>query len=1162
MLFKTLAIILLCTTISYSQFLLDECSETITCILEPYDTQVTIPVPTGSNSEVTSCEGNSLSQMNMMFEASSELMSITVGWDTDDEIKMGVVDACGVDNVCLNSVSCNSVGEMQMNIETSPGRTYIIYIDACNNTIPVDVDVFIDPLGVTELFNEYSGLDIIENCEDDSSYDLCLGTPFRVQLFLENYDYWNSRELQWKVSYGGSSRGEVISNDLDQIYLTIEEPGSYIVCFETVETECMLYYGFQGTCIDGLDIEMINTVESYDVCQHDLDAGWVPSESWEGPEITEAGEYEQETENGCGCEFNQVIIVNEIKEKETEIEVELCPQDYPYDYLGLEEYDYSQQNIEDVLFLNEASYYTDYSGTQCDSVIYLILVNEGPQKRCSSCNLPVSLEKGKIVFCLPFDNATVDVSGQNTIVNPVNIGYDDNGSKENDFWEAILDGDEDYISIPHINNLNTSVFSFNFQFNKDEPFENGDVETIISKGDPSNDNLRFDVSLEKVNQSIFDLKANFYTANGNVEVDMPDLQIFNWYDIACVVETDTISLYLDGFIYSKTPIGENLKGNIDDLYIGTLIDNNVRTQFYNGRLDNFKYWKQKLSGQDVFFLHFPEKEFEVDQSYFLSCCEQAEFRDIIIDINNPLDSVVVPNASPTGYDSVYILNYIQADPGPVLNTSIAPQDIVVQYQQTCQEFCQATASWSTDLSNMFTDNCGNVQVSQSHDFDVVLDENISFVEVTITGTDDCGQSTLHTFGLELECLPSNVIPVPEENAFVLSSNGLCINENEEICIFSNIELQLGYLDETTSQLLAYDNSSEFTATLNINGIESELTSNEVLSGTDLNTLGAGSHLICLERVSNICESVAINYCKTFTIRESVVIDHGDVIVCRDDIATSLPITVSQDLQNLILSNPQQTGISVTEEDECGCENTEKLNLIINDVVEQDLVIELCEGELYEGKTEDEMFTIQSIGNNGCDSLTHINLTFLPKTDEMVFAEICEGESYEGYTEEGSYEEEYINSNGCDSILTIQLSVLPSSYAELFVEICPDSMYMGYNQTGVYELFDTNILGCDSITTLDLTVLDVLDPVCFVSSLENVEEHNFTLFPNPARDRLNILKTNNISIQKSIIFSTDGKLVQLNNTEMSIDVSNLKTGVYILKIITIDQHSSVIRFVKI
>jgi len=1069
MLSKTLAIILLCTTISYSQFVLDDCPEVITCLVESLSTTITIPVPTGSTSDVTSCEGNSSSQMNLLFEAPAESVTVTLVWSTDDELKMGIVDACGNDNTCVEFISCNSNGEVQMTANVMPGRTYVLYIDACSNTSPVDVEVFVNPGSLTELFDADIELEIDAPCLDGENNIACADIPFKVNMYIPEFEYWNNRNVSWTVSYDGPEWGQVTTTELDNILVEVTEPGDYIVCFQTVETECFIYYAGYNYCTEIQITTPIQNLGVYDVCEHDLDAGWVPSESWEGPEITEAGEYEVEIENDCACVVNQVLVVNRIRERETEVEVELCPQDYPYDYLGLEEYEYSQQNIEDVLFLEEASYVTDYSGTQCDSVIYLILVNEGPQNRCSSCNLPVSLEKGKIVFCLPFDNATIDVSGQNTIVNPVNIGYDDNGSKENDFWEAILDGDEDYISIPHIDNLNTSVFSFNFQFNKDELFENGDVETIISKGDPSNDNLRFDVSLEKVNQSIFDLKANFYTANGKVEVEMPDLQIFNWYDIACVVETDTISLYLDGFIYSKTPIGENLKGNIEDLYIGTLIDNNVRTQFYNGRLDNFKYWKQKLSGQDVFFLHFPEKEFEVEQSYFLSCCEQADFRDITIDINNQLDSLVVPDASPTGYDSVYILTYIQADPGPVLNTSLAPQDVVVQYQQNCQEFCQSVVNWNTDLDNLFTDNCGNVQVSRSHDFEVVLDENISFVEVTVTGTDDCGQSTVHTFGLELECLPSNVVAVPEQNEFEIDVNGLCVNAADEICLFSDIQLQLGFIDPISNAMQSYQSGSDFSAVININGIAQTLGSEQILNGFPLNSFNsAGSYEICLESVSNACETIQNNYCQTIIIRESSVLDYGDVVVCRNDIESSLPSELSTELRNLILSNPQETGISVSETDDCGCEETERLKLIINEAFEEELNIELCEGEIYDGRTEDDIFTVSLLTSEGCDSLVHVNLMFKPKSEVMIFAEICDGDSYEGYTEEGTYVEQFINNDGCDSTLTLQLSVLPKSYEDVFVEICPDSVYMGYNQTGMYDILDTNVLGCDSITTLSLT----------------------------------------------------------------------------------------------
>ena len=1112
------AFLLLSTTLCFSQeFVLDQCPENIECVISEAVYFVTIPAPTGSTSDVISCNETSFSQMNLKFEATSELMTFEASWSTNDELVLGVVSNCGEENSCIYTSECNASGYISFTLELSPGRTYILYLDGCGHTSPVEVDVSIDGPAQTELFNELFAVNVEGACEEIGVPVLCSNEEFLIQLDLEEYDYWNSRNATWLIEYEGPLSGFQSYESLDDMYLYLEEPGEYTICLEMVELECRPYYPIMQNCAEILIGQGTRNYGEYDVCEHDLKAGWVPDQYWAGEVITKSGEYEARGNGECGCEVNQVIVVNRIRERETEIEVELCPQDYPYDYMGLEEYEYSQLNIEDVHVFEEGSYNEDYAGNACDSIIYLILVNERPQERCSSCNLPLSLEKGKIVCCLPFDNATVDVSGRNTPVYETGIGYDDNGSTTNDLWEAIFDGDEDFVEIPHISDLNTSVFSFNFQFNKDEEFENGDLETLISKGDFGKNNMRYDVCIQKFNESEFDLVGTFYTEAGQMEVNIPRLQNHTWYDIAYVVGPDSISLYIDGFIYNQLPLESNLKGNVESLYLGTALDNELRTTFYNGRMDNFKYWKQKLSGQDVLFLHFPEKEFEVDQSYFLSCCEEAEFRDVIINKDNPLDSIIVPNASPTGYDSVYVLSYIQNDRPPQINPLIEQEDIHIQYQQQCDEFCQATAAWDIIASELFSDNCDEMTIEQSHTSPVMLDENISYVEVVYSATDDCGQSTTFSFALELECLPTEVESVPVENIFTTNVDGICIDdETQTICKYSDVLFTPGFLSEISSEFQMYNASSDFNVEMSINGITNNYSFDQVQSGINFPQLKEeGTYIICLESVSSLCETVSSTYCENIKIGGSIEVDHGVIEACVNSIEESLPDNISQELESLILSNPQEVKVEVSEADSCGCESTESIQLILNNDAEENLEVQ-----------------------------------------------ICEGESYQGLTTPGIYIEELTTSLGCDSIITIELMVLPRSYEDVFVEICPDSTYMGYSEAGIYELINTNVMGCDSITTLNIEVLDPTDPLCFVSGTNDLIEEQFTIYPNPVSDILNITsQSSDLRIKSTTIYDTEGRLIIQNNERSSIDVSNLVRGIYILKVENTNSKVLMKMFVK-
>lgn len=1154
---------------SKAQFVDLECPDVVECFDSNTSITLDMTISVADAVDIPCLQGENLgARNNLRFEALSTDFHIfysSSGPGFDGSTYMSISEPCEQGGECLYTDGCWLSPELEIT-DLIVGHEYILSVFACGIDIEVVIEIEIGELDLPE-----EPIDIVvrpsQICVDQEVF--CTSTSYALDLIYDDsqsQEYFNSKKGQWHISANGP---ENLAFDFDvpsDFEFSVSEPGNYLVCLDSATFNCTeIVPSNLCTEIEVVDIP----TEEYgilNVCQHDLEIGnWVPDNNWQGGFINEEGSYDVEYEADCGCLVGQTVSVEIIPEIQSEVVIELCPDDYPFVFLDYDEFDYSPFDEEFNLYIDEGSIIFDYDNDPCDSLVYLILINEDPEERCSSCKLPLSLRKSKIVLCLPFDNSTVDVSGKNTIVHETGIDYDDNGSTTNDLWEAVFDGDEDYVTIPHIDDLNTSVFSINFQFNKDEPFENGNIETLISKGDLDQGNLRYDVSLEKGSESIFDLRGVFYTATGQVDVVLPNLETFSWYDIAYVVETDSISLYLDGNIYSRTVISENLRGNTEDFYIGTLINNNTRIQFYNGRLDNFKYWKQKLSGQDVLFLHLPEKEFEVEQSYFLSCCAQVEFRDVLIDINNPLDSVIVPNASPTGYDSVYILNYIQADPSPELNMAEAPQDMVFQYQQICQEFCETAVSWELDFSDLFTDNCGIVTVSQSHDFDVVLNENISFVEITLTGTDNCGQSVSHNFNIELECLPSNVTAVPEENVFEILVDDVCINEEDEICIFSDLQLQLGFLEQMTGTIQPYDNSSEFSVVLNVNGITQTLNTSDVLNGFALNGFAnAGIYEICLESVGNTCETIANNYCQTIIVRESNIIDYGEVFACRDDIESALPSELSLGLRNLILSNPQETSISLTEKDECGCEKTEKLSLVINENVEEYLMIELCEGDIYDGRTENGIFTIQFIAANGCDSLVHVDLKFLPNSEEEIVAEICEGNSFEGYTEAGTYLEEHSNIYGCDSMLTIQLSFLPKSYDDLFVEICPDSMYLGYNQTGIYEMIDTNVFGCDSITTLNLTVLDEMHPDCFVSSLDEIHINKISVFPNPVGQYLTVKSEVDIRdfIGYEIIDIRGRVLLSGINLGSQIDVSEIANGLFVIKLTQNDNTDSVIKFVKL
>ena len=184
---------------------------------------------------------------------------------------------------------------------------------------------------------------------------------------------------------------------------------------------------------------------------------------------------------------------------------------------------------------------------------------------------------------------------------------------------------------------------------------------------------------------------------------------------------------------------------------------------------------------------------------------------------------------------------------------------------------------------------------------------------------------------------------------------------------------------------------------------------------------------------------------------------------------------------------------------------------------------------------------------------------MPNAEDYVFAEICAGEFYQNYEESGIYTELFTATNGCDSTLVIELEVLPNSFTDILAEICPDSMFLGLNQTGFYEFMDTNIFGCDSITTLNLTVLEEMDPMCFVSRIENITKQ-VKIYPNPVSDLLTI---DYDKAYTANIYNLNGLLVdQVKSNNNKIDVSKLANGIYFIKLQTDLEILTFQKFIKL
>lgn len=82
----------------------------------------------------------------------------------------------------------------------------------------------------------------------------------------------------------------------------------------------------------------------------------------------------------------------------------------------------------------------------------------------------------------------------------------------------------------------------------------------------------------------------------------------------------------------------------------------------------------------------------------------------------------------------------------------------------------------------------------------------------------------------------------------------------------------------------------------------------------------------------------------------------------------------------------------------------------------------------------------------------------------------------------------------------------------------------------------------------------------LSTVEN-DLSKITIYPNPVSDKL-YFSGNSSEIVSLQIFSVQGKLIRkLNNLSTEIDASHLKTGMYFVKLISIDGKINTLKFIK-
>ena len=295
-----------------------------------------------------------------------------------------------------------------------------------------------------------------------------------------------------------------------------------------------------------------------------------------------------------------------------------------------------------------------------------------------------------------------------------------------------------------------------------------------------------------------------------------------------------------------------------------------------------------------------------------------------------------------------------------------------------------------------------------------------------------------------------------------------------------------------------DTSGTYLDTLaSISGCDSVLTLNLIVGSTD--TLQT-SDIIC-GGDSVIFGSQVLNQSGVYT--ETFTSSGG----CDSIVAMTLEVVASSSsqLSDTICANDSiefggqmiaTSGIYYdTINNAAGCDSIIEFTLVVNAVLTDTLIQEICMGDsiAFAGVTYNQTGvyydSLQTI--NGCDSIIVLDLTIAAPLDTTVINEsICNGSSFvlgtQTITQAGTYTELFQSALGCDSIVTAIIGIGNSTDTAIVAEICQGEFYTFGTQvlttTGSYSETFTNITGCDSVVNLTLSVK--VNPIVSITLVGN------------------------------------------------------------------------------
>ena len=272
----------------------------------------------------------------------------------------------------------------------------------------------------------------------------------------------------------------------------------------------------------------------------------------------------------------------------------------------------------------------------------------------------------------------------------------------------------------------------------------------------------------------------------------------------------------------------------------------------------------------------------------------------------------------------------------------------------------------------------------------------------------------------------------------------------------------------------------------------------------------------------------------------------------------------------------------------GCDSVLELTLSVNPVYTTPLAASICDGDNYDfngtilnaaGTYFDTLQTVL-----GCDSVLELTLSVNPVYTTPLSASICDGDNYDFngtiLNAAGMYFDTMQTVLGCDSVMVLTLTVNPLPMVDLGTDttildtetmtLDAGSGFVAYHwqdastaQTfvvdgpvigqGTYE-FWVEVRDANSCANSDTIIITVIDDI----GVEIAEKTSIKVFPNPVKDVVKV-EFPSAGQYQLMLFDASGRMLRKEETSFSqhsIDMNNLATGDYYLKIITLEQTITV------